>query len=251
MRRVSPRFLIATMLAAALAFSPLAAGAQTIAPLVVGTDPQGDWGGGGDAALVGHAAAQDLTAASIGMPNADTVDFVIEMSYLPSLGGIPEGSRYTWNFNVASLDPADPTTYGPANPVEIDGKFTNYSRGACDPTSGQCPPPRDPGLQPFSVRGDCQTNEANVTTCREIAKVQGVFSPVQRTITVSLPSDLIGLGPCTIIGAGTNLFGGSVSAAPSAFFTSSAMPLDTLDVLDRFIVPAAAGEECPAPPRYI
>ncbi|CAN5236022.1 hypothetical protein BH23ACT9_BH23ACT9_11830 [soil metagenome] len=117
-----------------------------MAAQTVGTDPSGDWGGGGNAGLVGHALGQDLTKATIAMPNADTVAFTMEVTFLPTgpnLSGMPEASRYTWDMLVDGEF------------VELDGKFTNYSRGACDPTSGQCDPaagrlPRDPGPAPFS-----------------------------------------------------------------------------------------------------
>jgi opacity protein-like surface antigen len=142
-------------LAASLAVTTLAAAATSTttaaaAPAVtVGTDALGDWGGGGDAAAVGHALGQDLLSASIGMSSPETVDFVLGVSFLPSAGGVPEASRYTWNFDVNK------------KPFELDGKFTNYSRGACDPTSGQCPPPRDPGPAPFLLRGDCAAGEGS------------------------------------------------------------------------------------------
>lgn len=212
-------------LAASLAAATMAtatatttATATSVPAVTVGTDPLGDWGGGGDAAAVGHTLGQDLLSASIGMSSAETVDFVMEVSFLPSAGGVPEASRYTWNFDVDK------------KPFELDGKFTNYSRGACDPTSGQCPPPRDPGPAPFLLRGDCTTNEGNVTVCKELGRIEARFDPAKRTITVPVPAQLLGAQPCTRITGGTGLFGGSISAAPSAFFTSSAMPNDTLTV---------------------
>jgi hypothetical protein len=196
--------------------------------VTVGTDALGDWGGGGDAAAVGHALGQDLLSAAIGMPSVEKVDFVIGVSFLPSPGGIPEASRYTWNFDVDK------------KPFELDGKFTNYSRGACDPTSGQCPPPRDPGPAPFLLRGDCTTGEGNVTLCKELARIQGTFDAAARTITVSVPAALLAVQPCSKIAGGANLFGGSVSAVPSAFFSSSFMPLDTLAIgRTPFQVPSA------------
>ncbi|HEX2296247.1 MAG TPA: hypothetical protein VHN37_13185 [Actinomycetota bacterium] len=39
--------------------------------------------------------------------------------------------------------------------LELDGKFTNYSRGACDPAAGSCPPPVTPASSRFLVRGEC------------------------------------------------------------------------------------------------
>lgn len=214
---------VATAATSATGTAEAAAGPAT----TVGTDALGDWGGGGDAAAVGHALGQDLLSAGIGMPTSEAVDFVIGVSFLPSPGGVPEASRYTWNFDVDN------------KPFELDGKFTNYSRGACDPTSGQCPPPRDPGPAPFLLRGDCITGEGNVTLCRELGRVSADFDAAARTITVSVPTALLGLEACSRITGGANLFGGSVSAVPSAFFSSSAAPLDVLDVRTPFQAPSA------------
>jgi hypothetical protein len=219
-------------LAASLAVTTMATAATSTttaaaAPAVtVGTDALGDWGGGGDAAAVGHALGQDLLSATIGMSSLETVDFVLGVSFLPSPGGVPEASRYTWNFEVDK------------KPFELDGKFTNYSRGACDPTSGQCPPPRDPGPAPFLLRGDCAAGEGNVTLCKELGRISAAFDAAARTITVKVPVALLGVAPCSRITGGTNLFGGSVSAIPSAFFSSSASPLDTLDIRTPFRLPS-------------
>ncbi len=214
--------------------------------LEVGTDAKGDWGGGAEAGMVGDALGQDLVSAAIGMPNKDTVEFTIRLNSLPAIGGTPEVSRYTWDMLVDG------------NVVQLDGKFTNYTRGACDPTAGKCPPPRNPGLQPFSVRGDCSVSETgNVTVCKEIGLVQARFDAAAKTITVPVPATLIKANPCSAITAGVNIFGGSISAAPAAFATSSLFPLDTmeLDTDDegnpiRFVIPSgteiACGEEAPA-----
>lgn len=212
-----------------------AAAAGPVPAVTVGTDPVGDWGGGGDAAAAGHVLGQDLLSAAIGMPDAKTVEFVMEVSFLPSAGGVPEATRYTWNFEVDK------------RPFELDGKFTNYSRGACDPTSGQCPPPRDPGPAPFLLRGDCVTGDGNVTLCKELARLSGQFSPGDRTIRVRVPGELLGTSPCSVVRGGANLFGGSVSASPSAFFSSSAAPLDTLDIGKAFQVPSADPVATPCP----
>jgi len=192
----------------------------------VGEDPAGDWGGGGDAAPVGAALGQDLIGASITMPTAETVEFVIKVTALPANGGAPEASRYVWDLLVDGKF------------VELDGKWSNYSRGACDPTSGACPPPRDPGMQPFILRGDCVAGGGNVTTCREIGKVKGVFNAAAGTITIPVPAALINARPCSVIAPGPNIFGGSLSASPSAFFSSSAAPLDFLEYETEFRVPS-------------
>lgn len=222
------RKYIALVGAAAVAVS-LFAGSATAAkakkPMTVGTDDAGDWGANVDQTIspIGDAMGQDLTKASISL-DGKNLNFIITVNSLPPIGGMPEFTRYTWDFNVNGKF------------TEIDGKFTNYSRGVCDPTSGQCPPPRDPGMQPFFVRGNCTVNEANITLCQELGIVEGQFDAGAATITVPVPLKLIGAKKGSKITPATNIFGGSISATPSAFFTSSAMPLDTLSVTKTFVV---------------
>jgi hypothetical protein len=197
-------------------------------PLVVGTDAAGDWGAAVDPTIgpIGDALGQDLIEATLEMADKETVNFIIKLNSLPPAGGAPEVSRYTWDFMVDGEF------------TELDGKFTNYSRGACDPTSGQCPPPRDPGMSPFFIRANCEANEANVTICEETGTVEAVFDAAAGTITIPVPLELINAKHGSKIGPGTNIFGGSISATPAAFVTSSAMPLDTLTVLETFVVSA-------------
>ncbi len=227
-RKAVVSVLLSGLIAAAMIDSstPASAGKKASGPQVVGEDAAGDWGESVDATLspIGDALGQDLTKATIAMNGKDKIDFVIGVNSLPPSGGTPELTRYSWYLNVDG------------NEVQLDGKFTNYSRGVCDPTSGQCPPPRDPGMQPFFVRANCAANEANVTICEEVGIVKGAFDAAAATITVTVPMELINAKPGSKITPGTNIFGGSISAAPSAFFTSSAMPLDTLTVTKTFVV---------------
>ena len=223
---------IAALISLALVVACFAAPGAALAkkksgPVVVGTDASGDWGNATDPTIapIGDALGQDLVEASVAMADKTTVNFVIKLNSLPPSGGVPEVSRYTWDLTVDG------------NFTELDGKFTNYSRGACDPTAGSCPPPRDPGLQPFSVRGDCTVNEANVTTCQEIGVVQATFDAASATITIPVTLELLKAKPGSKIGPGTNIFGGSVSAAPAAFVSSSGAPLDSLVVTKTFTVP--------------
>lgn len=203
--------------------------------VMVGEDAIADWHAEPDLAQIGHLLGQDLLTTHIDI-DPDVTDFVIEVTYLPgATGGVPEATRYTWNFVVDGQD------------FELDGKFTNYSRGACDPTSGQCDPangnmPRDPGEAPFLLRGNCATNDANVTLCEELALIHAEFDPRARTITIPVGNELLGLAPCTTISGGANLFGGSISAAPSAFFTSSVMPMDTMLIFEVAQVPSGDPE---------
>jgi hypothetical protein len=199
----------------------------TAAPkaMPVGEDASGDWGANVDPTIapIGDALGQDLVGAEIS-GDSKTLNFIIKLNSLPPSGGVPEISRYTWDLNVDGKF------------VELDGKFTNYSRGICDPTSGQCPPPRDPGMQPFFVRGNCAANEANVTICEEIGIVQASFDAAAGTITIPVPGKLIGAKKGSKITPGTNLFGGSISATPAAFVSNTAGPLDFMTVTKTFVL---------------
>ena len=220
--------LIAGVVATALFIPAGAAQAgKKSGPLVVGTDPEGDWGDGSNS-NVGDALGQDLVSATIGMADASTVDFVIGLKSLPPTGGAPEVSRYTWDFAVDGEH------------LELDGKFTNYSRGACDPTSGQCPPPRNPGLHPFLLRGNCRvdaTLPVQLTICDELAKLEGVFDAAAATITIPVPVDALKAKPGSKITGVPGTFGGTISAAPSAFVTSGDFPMDLLFVTKTFVLP--------------
>lgn len=210
---------------------------------VVATDPEGDWGEntalGSDGAALGHAIGQDLVAGLIEMAeevDEPTVNFILKVTSLPPFGGWPEITRYVWGLTVDG------------EYVELDGKYLNYSRGLCDYTSGQCPPPRDPGEQPFFVRGNC-TQVENVMTCEEIGVVQGVFAPHRAplhdygpaTITIPVPLEMLGAKRGAKISAGMSEFsstaGGPIIAMPTAFFTTAAMPLDTMQMSGTFRVP--------------
>lgn len=224
--------LLSGLVAASLvgASAPASAGKKgkkASGPQLVGEDVADDWGAGVDPTLqpLGDALGQELTTAHIAMNGKDKIDFIIGLNSLPPTGGVPEITRYIWDMNVDGEF------------VELDGKFTNYSRGACDPTSGQCPPPRDPGMQPFFVRGNCGAVEGTgVTTCEEIGIVQGVFDAAKATVTVTVPMKLINAKPGSKITPGTNIFGGSIAAVPSAFLTADAMPMDSMALLKTFVV---------------
>lgn len=201
-------------------------------PVVVGKDDAGDWGAAVDPNIspAGDALGQDLVGAAIGMgEDGETVNFIIQLNSLPPSGGTPEVSRYTWDFTVDKGDR-----------IQIDGKFTNYSRGTCDPTSGQCPPPRDPGPQPFLVRGNCHVEAlvaTNFTICEELANVQAIFDPAEGTITVPVPADAIKAKPGSKITGALGTFSTTVNAAPAAFATYGAFPMDGLITTKTFVVP--------------
>lgn len=195
-------------------------------PLVVGVDPAGDWGCNQNCAAkdFGNELGQDLLEATIGMSDPKTLNFTIKVAKLPSGGGVPEFSRYTWELLV------DDT------PVQISGGFTEYLRGTCNPTYNPliCPPPRDPGEAPFFVRvGGCTVGGP----CEELGLAHGKFDPAAGTITIPVPLEVLGAKPKTKIGPNTSLFGGAIYAAPAAVVTNAQVPADTLAVTKTFVVP--------------
>jgi hypothetical protein len=227
-RRFAGLIGAAALVGSLFAGSAMPAQAAAAKATVVGADAAGDWGAAVDPNIgpLGDLLGQDLTSASIAQ-DGKNVNFIIGVNALPPSGGAPEVTRYTWNFNVGKAH------------LELDGKWTNYSRGACDPTAGTCPPPRDPGQQPFVLRGDCAadtTTPVTLTFCQEFALVQAIFDPAEGTITIPVPLEALKAKKGTKIAPGTNIFGGSVSASPSAFLTNSAMPMDTLTVTKTFAV---------------
>jgi hypothetical protein len=167
------------------------------------------------------------------MADAKTVNFVIQLNALPPTGGMPEATRYTWDFTVDGKQ------------RELDGKFTNYSRGACDPTSGQCDPaagklPRDPGMQPFLLRGECTqtaTPATTLTLCEELAKIQAVFDSATGTITIPVPLEALGAKAGSKVVGAMGTFSSTISAAPSAFLTYGSFPMDGLITTKTFVVP--------------
>ena len=221
--------LVSGLVTGAMLVGPASVASGAAAATVVGTDPDGDWGSNHDAQLapIGDALGMDLVGAEISKADAKTLNFVIKLNSLPASGGFPEIPRYTWNFNVDGEH------------RELDGKFTNYSRGVCDPTAGSCPPPRDPGTQPFFLRGNCGVTETpaiSFTACEELEAIQATFDAAEGTITIPVSLAALGAKKGSKITPAANIFGGSVSAAPSAFLTSGNFPLDTMVVLKTFVV---------------
>jgi hypothetical protein len=218
--------LLSGALTALLLFPAGTATAKRRKPLTVGKDAKGDWGDNADAAElapVGAGLGQDLVGAAIGMGKKKTINFIIKVASLPPTGGMPEFTRYNWDFTVNGKG------------LELDGKFTNYTRGACDPTSGQCPPPRDPGSAPFFIRGNCSSVGTTVV-CEELGIVHARFDAAKGTITIPVPMKLIKAKRGSKIAGGATDFGGTVAAAPSAFVSALDGPNDTLTVTKTFKV---------------
>lgn len=228
--RTHRRMLAALTGAALLAGAMIGGAAEAKSkPTVVGTDAADDWGSNVDPQLapVGNRLGQELVEAAIAKADASTLNFVIKVASLPAPGGVPEFTRYVWTMTV------DGTL------LQLDGKFTNYSRGTCDPTAGTCPPPRDPGSAPFMVRGNCTDNGGAAVTCEEIGLVHATFDTTTGTITVPVPLELLGAKPGSKIAhgvqPGSNFAG--VWAIPSAWASQADMPKDELAVTKTYTVP--------------
>ncbi|MFN2525630.1 MAG: hypothetical protein ABR505_05120 [Actinomycetota bacterium] len=194
--------------------------------VVVGKDKPGDWGDtiGPEVAPLGDILGQDLIEAAIGMADPETVNFVIKVTSLPPTDGVPEFTRYTWEMNIDG------------KLLVLDGKFTDYTRATCDPSAGNCPPPRNPGPQPFLVRGDCETDASGLVSCTERGIVKGIFDASAGTITIPVPIDLLEAKPGSTIKSATIIFG-SVTAQPAVRGSYTGFPFDRLIVSKAFVVP--------------
>ena len=231
MKKILVVLVLALTVAALLVPSVSAKGKKKKSgPVVIAEDEAGDWGSSVDptVAPVGAALGQDLTEASITMGKEGTVDFIIKVTGLPPTGGIPEFARYSWDFTV------DGEAFG------MSGNFTEYARGVCYPAhTNSCPPPRDPGTQPFYVRqGPCTIGSGGFSECNLVATAKATFDVASGTITIPVPLDAIGVKPGSKIGPGTNsVFGATVYASPAAVSATPNGPHDTMTGLGIFTVP--------------
>lgn len=201
------------------------ASAKAAGPTTVGTDPAGDWGANvdGSVAPLGDALGQDLVGAAIGMKDAKTVNFVFKLTNLPPNGGVPEASRYDWDFTVDG------------DAFQLTGAWTDYLRGVCNPlVTNSCPPPNDPGMQPFFLRQGACTVGAD---CYLRDTVHAVYDPSAKTITVPVPLTDLKAKPGSVIGPGTTSLGGTVYAAPALLVSQASLPNDVLTVAKTFVIP--------------
>jgi hypothetical protein len=216
---------VASVLLVGLLAPASAIAKKSSGPTVVGTDDAADWGVNADPTLtpLGGPLGQELVEASIGMADAKTINFVIKVASLPPSGGVPEASRYNWDFTVNG------TAY------QLTGAFTDYLRGVCNPLhTGACPPPQDPGQQPFFLRqGSCLVGE----DCFLLDTFNATFDAAEATITIPVPLAAIKAKPGSKIGPGATSLGGTVYAAPAVMVTQAAFPHDTMTILKTFVVP--------------
>lgn len=222
--------LVAALAATLTAVPSHAAKKKAPKPMVVGTDPAGDWGSNVNATIspLGENLGQDLVKATLFKKDAKTLNFIIQLSALPPTGGTPEFTRYTWEFTVNG------------RPMQLSGAFTDYIRGICNPTynPSKCPPPRDPGQTPFFIReGECAVGTDGIRPCEEKAHIKAAFDQAKATITVPVPMKAIGAKPGTKIGPGASLFGPALYSAPAVFLAPTQGPHDTLNILKTYKVP--------------
>ncbi|MGH2400043.1 MAG: hypothetical protein ACRDF6_09360 [bacterium] len=230
--------LLSAALAAILLFTlPLAVGAapgkgkKKSGPQVVGKDDAADWGASVDPniAPAGDALGQELVEASIAMADAKTVNFIIKVKSLPPWGGIPESSRYNWDFSI------DGTAF------QLSGAFTELVRGMCNPliTDPACPPNfGDPATLtdgPFFLRqGSCLVG----AECTVVTVVNATFDAGAATITIPVPLDVLKGKPGSKIAPGASSFGDAIYAAPALLVSNTAAPADTMAVTGTFVVPS-------------
>lgn len=195
-------------------------------PVVVGTDAAGDWGQNVDATIapIGDALGQDLVEASFELADKETLNFVIKVNALPPTGGVPEASRYTWDFVVEG-----------GNAYQLSGAFTEFIRGVCNPLhTGQCPPPQNPGTAPFFLRhGPCTVGD----DCFVAAVINSTFDAATGTITIPVPLEAMEAKAGSKIVPGVTSFGGTIYAAPAVLVSYPSLPADTMTVLDTYKIP--------------
>lgn len=199
------------------------AGTKRGAAVVVATDPMGDWGCNVDCSLaqIGHELGQELLEASLQMADQRTLHFVLRVADLPSIGGVPEGTRYIWDFTVDG------------RPLQLTGAFSEYLRGTCNPIHQNCPPPRDPGPAPFFIRAPAPSIAGVVFPVEELALVHATFDPETDTITIPVPLAAIGARRGSVIGTSRS---DNISAAPAAYITITQVQ-DSMTTTNSFEVP--------------
>jgi len=232
MKKLALLLAVVAVIAAFVAPAGVASakGKKASGPLVVGTDAPGDWGSNVDATIapIGTTLGQDLVEGSITMGDAKTVNFVIKLASLPPTGGVPEGARYSWDFTV------DGTAFG------MSGNFTDYARGICYPAhTNSCPPPKDPGQQPFYIRqGPCTIGTGGFGECNLVATAKATFDVATATITIPVPLDVLKAKTGSKIGPGTNsVFGATIYSSPAAVTANANGPHDTMTATGTFTVP--------------
>lgn len=233
-KRLIPVFAACLVALLAMPAGPVHAqgkGKKKSGPQVVGKDDVGDWGSNVDPTIApaGDALGQELVEAAIGMADAKTVDFIITLNSLPPWGGIPESSRYNWDFAI------DGTQF------QLSGAFTEVVRGICNPliTDPACPPNvGDPAAlvdAPFFLRqGACLVG----SECNVVAVINSTFDSGAGTITIPVPLETLEGKPGSKITPLPSSFGDSIYAAPAFLVSSTAAPADTMQVTETFVVPS-------------
>jgi hypothetical protein len=199
---MKPRLIALLVLGALIASSAVAFARPKHAPTVVAKDSAGDWGADIDPALgpVGEALGQDLVSASI-VAHPDTIDFSLATTSLPAEAA--RAGAYVWDMRVdktwwrLSSFVCDPSEYVSATPA---------APASCAPDG--------PGVY-FEVL-ECGTARlVNISAnCSFRAAVESVVDTAAATITVPVPSALIGAKPGTLISPMDASASGAIVSGP-------------------------------------
>ena len=217
--------LVVGLLVSALiaAFPGAQVSAKAPKATVLATDPADDWGAGaGVPAPIGDFLGQELVSASMS-GDSKTLNLIFGLNSLPPWGGIPESSRYNWDF----------TENGTA--YQATGGFTEFLRGTCNPLhTGECPPPQATAPGTFFIRqGPCTVG----ADCFVVGRVVATFDPAEATVTVPIPLSVIKAKPGAKIGPASSTLGGGVYTAPAAMVSQAAFPNDQIMVLKTYTIP--------------
>ena len=214
--------LLVSALIAAFPGAQASAG-KAAKPTVVATDDAGDWGAAAGApAQIGDALGQELTSAAFSS-DGKNLNLIIGLNSLPPWGGMPEVSRYNWDFTV------DGTAF------QATGGFTELLRGTCNPLhTGECPPPQATAPGTWFIRqGPCTVG----SDCFVVARTVATFDAASATITVPIPLSVLKAKPGSKVGPGATTFGGSVYAAPAALISVNSLPADIIIITKTYTIP--------------
>ena len=206
----------------------------------VGTDPAGDWG----AAIVGQAGTAqgaDLTRASIGMHDASTLRFVIEVAELPAAPpqGLPIPVGYAWDFTIG------------------DGRMV-FELQSCEPDFPICieeASEAQPDEAMFIVMAfaDCRESACSAPVREVRGVVAGRTDTARGTITVDVPLFYLAdsetsllpkrgavISPSDMFGPALRTFTVIGVAGPEDSEVHM-IPNDDLDVSKNFVLPRTKG----------
>jgi hypothetical protein len=117
----------------------------------------------------------EIAEARVSQPDPDTGDILLtlQMTDLPSNGGVPEVARYFWDFGVTRPS-------GGTQLFTYDGQYTGLARSVY----GASPDPSSPR---FILEANCTTDTANTTVCEPLLQLDAVMDGATDRIDVTVP----------------------------------------------------------------